>query len=176
MSGSSPFDISSQLGVLGRYALSLTRDPSAAEDLVQDTLVSAIAKSESYDRARPVRGWLLSIMHNRFVSDRRKQAVRADKLQELDCPEKMPAQQEWAVYLKQVGSAFDALPENQRAALHLVVVEGLTYQDAATVLEVPVGTLMSRLARARAKLRNPKPNPDTGKPSHLHLVNSGTAS
>jgi len=148
-------DVIGLLGPLRRYARSLTRDESQAEDLVQDTLVRAYERRSSFRSGGNLRGWLLSILHNTFIDSRRRHAAEARRAQ--DAAEGADAialpDQEGRVRLQQIRRAFMNLPEDQRAVLHLVAIEGLSYQEAATALGIPVGTLMSRLGRARAALR-----------------------
>jgi RNA polymerase sigma-70 factor (ECF subfamily) len=149
-------DVIGLLGPLRRYASSLTRDETRTEDLVQDTLVRAYERRRGSFRAGGnLRGWLLSILHNTFIDDRRRDMAefrRLEQATELADTAAMP-DQESRVRLQQVQAAFLNLPDEQRAALHLVAIEGLSYQEAASELKIPFGTLMSRLGRARASLR-----------------------
>ncbi|MDR4306468.1 sigma-70 family RNA polymerase sigma factor [Chelatococcus sambhunathii] len=149
------FDVIGQLRTLRRYALTLTRNEHDAEDLVQDALVRAYAKRSQYDTGRELRSWLLAILHNAYVdklrsvtADRRR-AEEAASLAEFE----VGPSQEHAAQLTGVLEAVKRLPEDQRAALHLVAIEGLSYADASAVLDVPLGTLMSRIGRARETLR-----------------------
>jgi len=165
-------DVVGLLGPLRRYARSLTRDESQAEDLVQDTLVRAYEGRGSFRAGGNLRGWLLSILHNTFIDARRRDASEMRRAHHaIDLMETVaPAEQESRVRLQQIRLAFMSLPEEQRSALHLVAIEGLSYNEAAEALGIPVGTLMSRLGRARAALRafeagaeqnvirNPRPN------------------
>lgn len=148
-------DLFAQLAPLKRYALSLTRDRGEAEDLVHDALVKAIEKERQFRPGRDARAWLFSILHNTFIDRRRRQATRAsfesERSENMNVA--MPASQEASVRLQDVRRAFLALPDEQRAALHLVAIEGLPYEDAAAALSIPVGTLVSRVSRARAQLR-----------------------
>lgn len=144
-----------QLPALRRYARSLTRNDDAAEDLVQDALLRAYGKQDSFRKDGNLRAWLLSIVHNSFISNQRREAAerrRIDRLAELAETQAPPAQEQ-AVQLAAIGRAFMALPDEQRAVLHLIAIEGLSYQEASEALGVPVGTIMSRLSRARASLR-----------------------
>jgi RNA polymerase sigma-70 factor (ECF subfamily) len=143
---------------LRRYARALTRDDAAADDLVQESLLRAIEGADTFRAGGSLRAWLAGIVHNRFVSGRRRQAAEARRDETFaGLREGSPgiASQEHAAQLALVSDRFDALPEPQRAVLHLVAVEGLSYQEAATALDVPIGTVMSRLSRARAALRAP---------------------
>ena len=148
-------DVIGLLGPLRRYARSLTRDEIQAEDLVQDTLVRAYERHGSFRSSGNLRGWLLSILHNTFIDGRRRHMAEVLRLEQAVAMTETaaPPPQESQVRLQQVQAAFLRLPHEQRAALHLVAIEGLPYQEAAAALKIPVGTLMSRLGRARAALR-----------------------
>ena len=155
MDRKSPFDIMAQLGSLRRYARALTRNDADVEDLVQDALLRAHERRDSFRKGADLRLWLMSILHNAFVD--RVRARRAEQLREGTAarlaPLAMAAPQDDVVRLAQIRAAFFRLPDDQRAALHLVAIEGMSYPEAAKVLGVPQGTLMSRIARARAALR-----------------------
>lgn len=148
-------DVIGLLGPLRRYALSLTRNSADAEDLVHDTLVSALERREQFRSGKSLRPWLMSILHNGFVDRLRTQRAEAVRNAEigLRVDPSTAASQESASRLADVRRAFMALPDEQRAALHLVTVEGLSYEEAAAALGIPVGTLVSRLSRGRARLR-----------------------
>lgn len=151
----SRFDVLGQLTALRRYARSLTRNEVDAEDLVHDALLRAYERRGTFQPGRNIRTWLFSILHNAFVDGRRARQAEARRIEqaaELQEPHLPPAQDQ-QLRLAQVRRAFMDLPEEQRAALHLVAIEGLTFAEAASTLGIPVGTLMSRLARARAALR-----------------------
>ena len=148
-------DVIGLLGPLRRYARSLTRDETHAEDLVQDTLVRAYERRGSFRSGGNLRGWLLAILHNIFIDGRRRHMVEARRLAEASALADTAAlpEQEARIRLQQIKAAFLRLPDEQRAVLHLVAIEGLPYQEAADALGIPLGTLMSRLGRARAALR-----------------------
>lgn len=144
------------LPALRRYARALTRDGAAADDLVQETLLRAYEKADTFREGRSLRSWLLSILHNRFVDDERRRDVERRNRGDLVPEDTMAAQvcdPERSLYLRQVADRFARLPHPHRAVLHLVAVEGMTYQQAAETLDLPVGTVMSRLSRAREMLR-----------------------
>jgi RNA polymerase sigma-70 factor, ECF subfamily len=155
MNASKRLDVISLLSPLRRYAKSLTRDDTQADDLVQDTLVRAYERQASFRASGNLKGWLLSILHNIFIDERRSRTAVAQRLARVTevTETAQPADQETRVRLQQIQQAFLSLPEEQRSALHLVAIEGLSYQEAAESLAIPVGTLMSRLGRARAALR-----------------------
>lgn len=163
------FDVVGQLASLRRYARSLVRNPEAAEDLVQDALVKAYEKRRTFKVGANLRSWLLSILHNTHVDARRADLARKrrDDAAMLETDIMQPASQEDAAELASIRRAFMALPEDQREALHLVAIEDLTYQEAADALGIPVGTLMSRVSRARARLRA---GDDAGSRPFLKLV------
>lgn len=160
-----------QLGSLRRYARSLTRNGADAEDLVHDTLVRAYERRASFRRGGNLRAWLLSILHNTFVDgarSRRAETARVERAGYL-ADISLDAPQEHSMRLAQVRDAFLGLSEEQRAALHLVAIDGLSYQEAADALGIPIGTLMSRIGRARAALREME-DASPARPSHLRVV------
>ena len=149
-----PADPVPHLPALRRYALALTRHRDTADDLVQDALVKAYKYRRNY-RGEGMRAWLFAIMHNTFRDDRRRAGSETVRLAGLapTISSSSPPSQDHVVRLAQIQAGFLELPTDQRAALHLVAVEGFAYQEAADTLGVPIGTLMSRLGRARAALR-----------------------
>ncbi|MGK9232521.1 sigma-70 family RNA polymerase sigma factor [Inquilinus limosus] len=149
------FDVIAELPGLKRYALVLTRDAAEAEDLLQETLLKAYEGRRSWQPDRALRPWLFAIMHNAHASrlrGRRAEDARIVQATQL-APEIGAPSQDARVQLAQVQRAMLTLPEEQREALLLVAVEEFRYQEAATILGIPIGTLMSRLGRARAALR-----------------------
>jgi RNA polymerase sigma-70 factor (ECF subfamily) len=158
-------DVIGLLGPLRRYARSLARNESHAEDLVQDTLVRAYERRSSFRSGGNLRVWLLSILHNTFIDHRRRHLAEFRRLEQAAVLADTIAlpEQESRVRLQQVQAAFMSLPDEQRAALHLVAIEGLSYQEAADALKIPIGTLMSRLGRARATLRGFESGPEVSR-------------
>ena len=150
-----PTTIVDLLVPLRRYARSLTRDTLKADDLVHDTLVRALESGLSVRPESNLRTWMMTVLHNVFIDDQRRKRVEARHAEALVQmgDESVPPAQEGKVRLEQIRRAFLTLPEEQRAALHLVTLEGMAYADAAAVLGIPIGTLMSRLGRGRAALR-----------------------
>ncbi len=140
---------------LRRYARSLTRDPHAADDLVQGCLERALNRFHLWQPHRRLRPWLFTIMHNLFIDTQRHRANRSPALplDELHVPPSQAAGQEHHLAARAVLEQIDQLPPDQREAVLLVGVNELSYAEAAEVLGVPPGTLMSRLHRGRAKLR-----------------------
>ena len=133
----------------------LTRSFDQAEDLVQEALLRAVAGARTWRPGHEVRPWLLAILHNTHVSRQRRRSVEAAVAEQASwvTPTVLAPPQLERVHLSQTMAALMELPEEQREILILVAVEGLSYQDAAAILEIPIGTLMSRLARAREALR-----------------------
>lgn len=143
---------------LRRFALALLRgDRERADDLVQDCLERALSRWHLRRAEGDLRSWLYTILYHRFLSDqqRRKRRGKHDELSEAVEAElpRVPGGQDEALEYRDLLRAFTALPEEQRAVLQLVAVEELSYDAAARVLGVPIGTVMSRLSRARERLR-----------------------
>lgn len=146
-------DLPVHVAGLRRYAVALTGSRFEAEDLVQETLTRAIAAAASFRKGGNLRGWLFTIMHNAFVSGVRARRA-ADRDVDSDLPElSQPPTQLDRLEVRDVLAGLSRLPEGQRAALVLIALEDLSYSEAARVLGVPLGTLMSRLARGREALR-----------------------
>lgn len=174
MSKPARFDVVGHMPALRRYAMALTRNRTDADDLVHDVLVIAYERRAAFQLESNLRLWLFAILYNRFIDDTRTRSVRTSHVvrETLLQDEASPPTQEQGVWLGQVRRAVEQLPEEQRAALHLVAVEGINYAQAAEVLGIPIGTLMSRLARARIALRAlNEPLADASRsPTHLKLV------
>jgi RNA polymerase sigma factor (sigma-70 family) len=140
---------------LRRYARALMRDRAAADDLVQDCLERAVSRWHQR-RDGSVRAWLFTILHNLAITQFRQATARGRHMPIDDAGEQelvSAAPQEQRLIYRDVLSKLARLPEEQRAVLLLVAVEDLSYADAAKVLGVPVGTVMSRLSRARERLQ-----------------------
>jgi RNA polymerase sigma-70 factor (ECF subfamily) len=153
-----PLEVVPHLSSLNRYARVLTRDATAADDLVHDALLRAYERAGTFQAGRSLRAWLFSIVHNLFVSDqRREQAERRRDARFAEVRAQSEHGQDHTLLLRELALRFDALPEHQRSVVHLILVEGLSYQEAAAALDVPIGTIMSRLNRARAALRGSGP-------------------
>ncbi|WP_321390155.1 sigma-70 family RNA polymerase sigma factor [Emcibacter sp.] len=150
-------ELSDHIESLRRYAFVLCRNHHDADDLVQETLVKAIAAAHTYKTEKKLRIWLFAILHNNFISSKRQFARRTraaaflDGLAEQDGT--VPPQQEKTLEARHTVRMMARLSTDQQAALSLIALEGMPYEEAAEVLDIPVGTLMSRLARGREALR-----------------------
>ncbi|MFN7003044.1 MAG: sigma-70 family RNA polymerase sigma factor [Roseinatronobacter sp.] len=145
-------ELHDHIGSLRRYALVLTRDSVAADDLVQETLVKAIDKADTFQPGSDLRPWLFRILHNTHISALRREKTRQDAAKDLPDPIARECQ-DTQLELKQVLSALNQLPEAQRNPIILVALREMSYAEAARVLDVPLGTFMSRLGRGREALR-----------------------
>ena len=149
-----------ELPSLWRFALQLTRDKHDAEDLVQRTCVRAMERSDQYNDTGKLKSWLFRIAHNIWKNELRSRAIRhRGDLQAVN-PEGLEDAElgrdtstpETRLEFQQVVNAVEALPEGQRLVTQLVCVSGFSYAETASILDIAVGTLMSRLARARVAI------------------------
>ena len=137
---------------LRRYARALVGERTAADDLVQDTLERALNKFHLWKRGTDLRAWLFTVMHNLYVNQirGRRELVALDE-EALEVP--VRATHETALEARDLERALVRLSVEQREVLLLVVLEEMSYEEAAATLGIPIGTVMSRLSRAREKLR-----------------------
>lgn len=143
------------LPALRAFAMMLTRDRAAGEDLLQDTVVRALDKCDSFTPGTNLRAWLYTIMRNQHINGlRRRQRERLTDIDDdlLDNLDSVAANQEHSLVLKELMQAIGGLRREQREALHLVVADGLSYEEVANICGCPVGTIRSRIARARQEL------------------------
>jgi RNA polymerase sigma-70 factor, ECF subfamily len=147
--------VEAEIPRLRRFARYLTRDTDRADDLVQECLTRAVAKIDSWQPGTNLRAWLFVILRNCHVNEvRRGQRMAAFGESGVDYElVPTPASQEAHVSLLEVRNAYLNLSEEHREVLLLVAIEGLQYEEAAGVLNVAVGTIRSRLSRARQALR-----------------------
>ena len=137
---------------LRRYARALVNDRASADDLVQDTLERAWAKLHLYRRGTDLRAWLFTVMHNVHVNKVR--SARATDPLDDEMPElAQRAAQGDSLVVRDLDRAIARLPDEQRVVLLLVTLEEMSYDQVARALGIPIGTVMSRLSRAREKLR-----------------------
>jgi RNA polymerase sigma factor (sigma-70 family) len=135
------------------YAQALRHNREDADDLVQDTLERAWSRAGLWQGVGDMRSWLFSIMHNLHVD-----ALRRGRLDVVDLNEQLPevpvaATQAESLALRDLSKALAALPDEQREVLLLVALDGMAYAEIAESLDIPIGTVMSRLSRGRDRLR-----------------------
>jgi len=141
-----------QLPGLRRYARVLTGDAWAADDLVQDTLERACSKWLLWRTGTDLRAWLFTLMHNLYLNQRRGAPVLAS-VDIDDIKDHVPGAPHPSDDALDLQRCLQRLPAEQRAVLLLVAMEDMSYEDTARVLAIPLGTVMSRLSRARTRLR-----------------------
>jgi RNA polymerase sigma-70 factor, ECF subfamily len=140
---------------LRRYARALTRSADRADDLVQETLLRAISKSHLWQTGTDIRAWLFTIMHNHYVNMVRR-AMREETtvdIEQMSSTLVAVTDPTAASQLRELEHSLARLPGEQREVILLVGLEGMSYETAAKVLSVPVGTVRSRLSRGRDALR-----------------------
>lgn len=141
---------------LRRYARALLNGREASDDLVQDTLERALGRMDNWQTGESPRRWLFTIMHHLFIDQTRRRNRRGeDAMLSLDDGEALgqPSIQQETAESREILDALAALSADRRAAIVLVGVEGFSYAEAAAMLNVPAGTVMSRIARGREEMR-----------------------
>ena len=141
---------------LRRYAHGLLRDTTAADDLVQDCLERAVGRWHQRRPDGDARSWMFTILHNLAINRLRRRGRSPADISVENVGEaavSQPPTQEAGLHRRDLLDAIGRLPTDQRAVLLLVGVEDLSYAEAARALDVPIGTIMSRLSRARERLR-----------------------
>ena len=140
---------------LRRYARALTGDRNAADDLVQDTLERAWSKFHLWRRGSDLRAWAFTIMHNVHVNQVRARASSlAVSLDEDNADAPVRPTQTDMLEVRDIDASLQRLPIEQREVLLLVALERMSYQETASTLGIPIGTVMSRLSRGRERLRH----------------------
>jgi RNA polymerase sigma-70 factor (ECF subfamily) len=140
---------------LRRYAVALLRERDKADDLVQDCLERAIRKRFLWRRAGSMRGWLFTMMHNIHISQVRKSGCQPNTVEFEEVANDIHAEAGMGQggWTRDIAFCLEQLPEQQRQVILLVALEGFSYGEASKLLQVPQGTVMSRLSRAREQLR-----------------------
>jgi len=138
---------------LRAFAWSLSHNSSDADDLVQDTLIKAWTHREKFEPGSNLRAWMFTILRNTYYTNavRRRREVR-DETGKYAATLSAPPSQDWSVAMRALQSALGELPDEHREALILVGAAGLTYEEAAEICGCALGTIKSRVNRARAKL------------------------
>jgi RNA polymerase sigma-70 factor (ECF subfamily) len=155
-------DVLDYVPALRVFARSLCKNEIDADDLVQETLLRAIENAASYTPGTKLRAWLFTIMRNRFYTSCMKRA--REQTGGAECVSSQPAvaaAQDWHMAGLELKRAVDSLPDAYRSALVLVVVIGESYKDAAQVLDCDIGTIKSRINRARRMVRDKLGEPVT---------------
>lgn len=142
--------------VIRRYARALTNDIHRSDDLVQDCLERAWSRLHQFKQGSNMKAWLFTIMHNIYANQARRynktpQLVDIDTMADRPCSS---SRQELNLELHDLNNALQQLPSEQKEVLLLVGLEGMRYQEVSDIIGIPLGTVMSRLYRAREKLRN----------------------
>lgn len=149
-------EVEACIPALRRYARALAHQRDAADDLVQDCLEQAVRKRSLFRPVGPVRPWLFRILLNLYRNEQRRlrrQGVHLPIDAEDSGHVNVPDGHQARLELAGVAQALQRLPAEQREALMLVALEGMSYEEAAQILDIPMGTVMSRIARARQALR-----------------------
>ncbi|MBC8337508.1 MAG: sigma-70 family RNA polymerase sigma factor [Alphaproteobacteria bacterium] len=153
-----------QIPHLRRYSGALLRDREKADDLVQDCLTRAMDRLHLWTPGTNMRAWLFTILHNLHVNAARRLSRQPGQVGLDETHEDLrsaPPEQGAGLALRDMDRALGKLPDDQRQVILLIGLEDLSYADAADVLDVPIGTVMSRLNRGREKLREIMENEDT---------------
>lgn len=156
-------ELSQCLPALYRFAFTLTRSEDRARDLVQDCVERCLRKQHLFD-GQNLRSWMFTVCRRVFLNQIRREKVRGIAVDMDDAPQSklsISAFQEEKMHYHDVVESFHELAHNDKVVLSLIAIEGLKYEQAAEILEVPVGTVRSRLSRARTRLREllePKEN------------------
>ena len=151
-----------QIPRLRRYARALTRNAAIADDLMQDCLIRAVAKQHLWQPGTDLRAWLFTILHNQHVNYVRRSSREGVSVEVEQVATVLPIESNAipSLELRDLRTALAKLPIEQREAMLLVGLEGMDYEGTAKVLNVPIGTVRSRLSRGRAELRKLMGFPD----------------
>jgi RNA polymerase sigma-70 factor, ECF subfamily len=157
---------------LRRYARALTRNAERADDLVQETLLRAISKGHLWQPGTDLRAWLFTIMHNQHVNLVRR-AMRDETsidLEQMSSALVATSDPTGSRQLRELEHGLACLPEEQRSVILLVGLEGMSYESTAQILNIPVGTVRSRLSRGRDALRRLLDLPEKAGPESRRLA------
>jgi len=148
-------EIEAMLPALRRFARSLTRDTVRADDLVQDTVERALRRIDTFHKGSNLKAWMFTILRNQFITECRRPKVFDDSVEVGTDDFEMPVSgaQEDTVELKEFMAAFDRLNRSDQEILLLAGLEDMPYTEIAEIQDVAVGTIKSRVARARERLR-----------------------
>jgi len=139
---------------LRRYAFSLFHQQEEADDLVQDCLERALNKQSLWQQGSSLRAWLFTMQHNLYINKLRSENRKPQMISETDLLTHKLEPSQTEILMNDITFCMQQLPEDQREVLLLVTVEGFTYKEVGKIMNIPVGTVMSRLSRARKLLQN----------------------
>jgi len=147
--------LSDHVGGIRRYARRISRDQADADDLVQECLTRAISRQHVWSEVRDVRAYLFTMLQHTHIdlAFRNRRDGALSSLEEMDGDPPCGPTQQQALLLRDLGRSLEALSSERRRVVLLVGLEGMSYQEVADVVGIPIGTVMSRLARAREALR-----------------------
>ena len=145
--------LAAQIPRLRRYARALTRSAQAADDLVQDCLERAWRKAHRWEPGTDLRAWLFTLMHNVHINGLRRKYPDTEPIDDKDYPDMTLRGADLPLQMRDLERGLAELPAEQREVLLLVCLEDMSYEQVAGVLGIPIGTVMSRLHRARERLR-----------------------
>jgi RNA polymerase sigma-70 factor, ECF subfamily len=162
---------------LRRYARALTRDMTRADDLVQNCLTRAVAKQHLWQPGTDLRAWLFTILHNQHVNEVRRSVREGVSVAVEDMAPVLTVQSNAyaSLQLRDLEAAIASLPQEQRQVILLVGLEGMRYEEVAVILDVPVGTVRSRLSRGRDQLRRLMEMGDEGEAAPGRAVHMAAA-
>lgn len=163
---------------LRRFACALTGDPEQGDDLVQDTCLRALSRVEQWQSGTRLDSWMYRIAQNIWFDRMRANRVRGE-IVDIDAVEQLVGDDgrdvaEGRLTLEAVSAAMARLPADQRALVALVCIEGFSYKEAAEISEIPIGTVMSRLARARRALHTMVNEPEPAHEAHAPAPKAGS--
>lgn len=152
--GLTPSELETEIPHLRRYARHLTGDPDRADDLVQDCLLRALTRAHRFQPGSNLRAWLTTILRNLHVDSHRRDGRRSNALTASGYGRvtSSAANQEWSVEVSQLSRRIAGMPAHDRQVLSMIGVAGLSTMEAAQALDLPPGTVKSRLSRARKRL------------------------
>jgi RNA polymerase sigma-70 factor, ECF subfamily len=145
--------LAAQIPGLRRYARALTRSAQTADDLVQDCLERAWRKADRWEAGTDLRAWLFTVMHNVYINGLRRKLPETEPMEHTDYEDPRPQTPDAGIHLRDLEQSLARLSPEQREVLLLVCLEEMSYEQVAAVTGVPIGTVMSRLHRARERMR-----------------------
>jgi RNA polymerase sigma-70 factor, ECF subfamily len=145
--------LATEIPRLRRYARALTRNAQTADDLVQDCLERAWRKAHHWEPGTDLRAWLFTLMHNIFINGLRRKRPETEPMEHTEFEDPRAPSADAGLNLRDLGQALARLSPEHREVLLLVCLEEMSYEQVARVLGVPIGTIMSRLHRAREQMR-----------------------